>query len=472
MNKLALLSAICASAIIAQPAMAQKKAPAAKPKTATTAKSAAPKAKTSKTKDGYTVLESGLEYKVVKHGKGTHKPVKGDHLEMNIRVHLANGAKDTTMYDSRKMNNDKPVPYQVQQPNFKGDPIEGFMLAVAGDNMMMRLPVSVIKDQGKPLMPGMQEGDTLKYDVEMINVMTDEEYKKESELKAKVQQKKDDEALQGYFKQNNIKAMKTGTGLYYTIEKEGAGAPPAKGDVMSVNYTGKLLGGKTFDSNTDPEFHHTDPLKVNLGMGRVIKGWDEGLALLKKGSKATFYIPSGLAYGSQDRSPTIPANSILVFNVEVLNVQTEEDIKHEHEEAAKMQVAKDDSIMKAYFEKNNLHPKRTASGLYYIVNSQGTGAQPVEGDKVSVNYTGKTIQGETFDSNTDSAFHHMTPFTFNVGKGMVIKGWDEGIALLHKGEKATLYIPSGLAYGEHAPSPKIPANGILIFDVELTDIQK
>ena len=99
------------------------------------------------------------------------------------------------------------------------------------------------------------------------------------------------------------------------------------GDSVTMNYTGTLLDGTKFDSNTDTAFKHTQPYKFILGKGAVIKGWDEGVALLKSGSKAVFYIPSSLAYGAQARpgggaNPKgIPANSILLFDVELVNAK-------------------------------------------------------------------------------------------------------------------------------------------------------
>ena len=115
--------------------------------------------------------------------------------------------------------------------------------------------------------------------------------------------------------------QKTASGLYYEITKKGTGENAKPGQTAIMNYTGKTLDGKTFDSNTDPEFKHTEPLPVQVGAGRVIKGWDEGVQLLNKGSKATFYIPSPLAYGPQDQGPNLPANSILIFDVEVTDIK-------------------------------------------------------------------------------------------------------------------------------------------------------
>ena len=86
-----------------------------------------------------------------------------------------------------------------------------------------------------------------------------------------------------------------------------------------------------------------------------------------------------------------------------------------------------------------------------------------------MNYTGKLLIGTPFDSNVDPQFGHVSPFVFALGTGQVIRGWDEGIALFKKGGKGVLYIPSSLAYGERSPGPQIPANSVLIFDVEVVD---
>ena len=96
---------------------------------------------------------------------------------------------------------------------------------------------------------------------------------------------------------------------------------------------------------------------------------------------------------------------------------------------------------------------------------------PKEGQNVTVKYTGKTIDGTTFDSNVDTAFHHTDPFSFELGKGRVIRGWDEGIGLLNKGTVATLYIPSQMAYGSQGQGRKIPPNSVLVFDVELVEFK-
>jgi FKBP-type peptidyl-prolyl cis-trans isomerase len=106
------------------------------------------------------------------------------------------------------------------------------------------------------------------------------------------------------------------------------------------------------------------------------------------------------------------------------------------------------------------------SGLQYVVRSGGTGdATPKLGDEVICHYDGRLIDGTSFDSS----YRRGAPFTFRIGTGGVIRGWDEGFATMHKGEKRTLIVPYWLAYGEKGRPPAIPPKATLIFEVELID---
>lgn len=120
---------------------------------------------------------------------------------------------------------------------------------------------------------------------------------------------------------------------------------------------------------------------------------------------------------------------------------------------------------KKFLEENAKNPnvKTTASGLQYEVISEGTGATPVDGDMITVNYTGKLIDGTIFDSSAD----HGQPLTRSING--VIKGWTEAFKLMKEGAKYKLYVPSELAYGPQGGG-KIPPNSVLIFDVELIKV--
>ena len=112
----------------------------------------------------------------------------------------------------------------------------------------------------------------------------------------------------------------TKSGLAYFMIKEGVGAQATAGKTVSVHYTGKLADGTKFDSSHD----RNAPIEFPLGEGRVIPGWDEGIALLKVGGKATFIIPPSLAYGERGAGGVIPPNATLIFEVELMGVKQEE----------------------------------------------------------------------------------------------------------------------------------------------------
>jgi FKBP-type peptidyl-prolyl cis-trans isomerase FkpA len=132
----------------------------------------------------------------------------------------------------------------------------------------------------------------------------------------------DDKILNDYFAQNHIKATKTPSGLYYTINRKGEGENAKPGMSVSMLYYGYTLDGKKFDANMDKNYNPAgNAFTFPLGAHRVIAGWDEGVALLNQGCRATLYLPSGLAYGTRGAGGAIPPNAVLAFDVEVVSMQ-------------------------------------------------------------------------------------------------------------------------------------------------------
>jgi FKBP-type peptidyl-prolyl cis-trans isomerase len=194
------------------------------------------------------------------------------------------------------------------------------MLMTPGDSAIFRISVDSLKKAGAQLLPWMQDGDKLMYEVVLVSVKSADQLKQEQEKHAAAQKGIDDQLLQDYFTKNKLKPLKTASGLYYVITKQGTGAAAKPGQYVTVNYTGKTLDGKPFDSNIDPQFNHVQPFSFQLGKGQVIKGWDEGIALIKKGGKGTLFIPSNLAYGERGAGGAIQPNAVLMFDVEVKDV--------------------------------------------------------------------------------------------------------------------------------------------------------
>lgn len=122
-----------------------------------------------------------------------------------------------------------------------------------------------------------------------------------------------------FVKKNYPNAVKTASGLYYIVEKQGTGAKAEPGKTVSVNYTGRLTDGTKFDSSLDPG---RQPISFPLGQGRVIAGWDEGIALMNVGSKYKLIIPASLGYGAGGAGGgSIPGGATLIFDTELMGVQ-------------------------------------------------------------------------------------------------------------------------------------------------------
>jgi FKBP-type peptidyl-prolyl cis-trans isomerase len=199
----------------------------------------------------------------------------------------------------------------------------------------------------------------------------------------------------------------------------GKGQAAKFADVVTVDYTGKLLSGKQFDSSVGRA-----PFTFVLGAGMVIKGWDQGVAGMKVGGKRKLKIPAGLAYGSRQMGPDIPPNSTLLFDVELKKIQRV-DVK---------------------------------------VLKKGTGAAAKGGDEVAIDYRGTLkSNGTEFDSSKGKQ-----PIRFQLGGG-VIPGFTAGVLGMKLGEKRRIGIPSELGYGERAVGP-IPANSDLVFEIELVGL--
>jgi peptidylprolyl isomerase len=226
-------------------------------------------------------------------------------------------------------------------------------------------------------------------------------------------------------------ASKTASGLATKVITPGTGKDhPGKDEPVTVDYTAWTADGKMFDSSV------TRGKPVTFPVNRAIPGLGEGVRLMVTGETRRLWIPESLAYKGEAGKPA----GTLVFDVTLLDLPTRApaDVKAPPPDA-----------------------KRTASGLAYKVLTPGTGTRhPKKFDQVTVHYTGWGTDGKMFDSSVARG----KPSTFPLDR--VIPGWTEGLQLMVEGEKARFWIPQNLAY-----QGKQPPFGMLVFDVELINIQ-
>jgi FKBP-type peptidyl-prolyl cis-trans isomerase FkpA len=254
------------------------------------------------------------------------------------------------------------------------------------------------------------------------------------------------------------------TGLKYKfIVSNPDNIQPTVGDVVAIKMKYCSADGKVLDEY--PLFR--TQLKKPSHEGGCI---EDGLAMMHKGDSAVFLIKAEDYYTftlKQKLPKDIDPTSNLVFNIRMIEVTPYGDFTRERQ-AARMSGEKEEKqLLNDYLKRTNVTTAPTTSGLIYIETQKGKGSAPVTGKNVTVHYLGYFIDGQIFDSSYD----RKEPFTFKLGAGEVIPGWDEGIAKMQVGGKARLIIPSNLAYGDRQTG-LVPPFATLIFDVELLDAEQ
>jgi len=284
----------------------------------------------------FKTTAKGLAYHIYTDNAGT-KIKLSDVITFNV---IQKTDKDSVLFSSYKSGN--PVKLQVQPSQNIGDLMEIFPLLGEKDSVLVKVPTDSIfvghEDQRPPFLG---KGSNLLFVIKVVKIQAladaiAERDAAQAKLKAEGLKLKDAEAakMQKYITDNKLMPKATLSGLKYIVTVPTLKRKPLKGDTVYVNYVGHTLEGQVFDSSIesvakaagiDQPGRPYEPLNFALGEGRVIPGWEEALLLMNEGSKATFIIPSALAYGENASGPVIKPYSTLVFDMELVKVRP---IKH------------------------------------------------------------------------------------------------------------------------------------------------
>jgi FKBP-type peptidyl-prolyl cis-trans isomerase len=281
---------------------------------------------------------SGQSFTVVRKGDGITID-SGKFITLNF---LFKDGKDSVWNDTQK--NGYPLIMQKQGIVRPGDKVlDVINMLSKGDSVTFQVKAADIFKNSfrQPVPPKVDSLSKFTFALGVIDVMDREQIQKfqqelitkqnEKMLKEKkVQLGKDTVLIDQYLAEKNIKAIKTASGLRYVVNKKGTGENVKEGQIVKVDYAGYLLNGKYFDTSIEPIAKEKGlyrqggtyaPYEFRLGPNSVIEGWVEILKLMNKGSNVTVYIPSTLAYGPQRRSEEIVENSILVFDMNLVDVK-------------------------------------------------------------------------------------------------------------------------------------------------------
>ena len=365
--------------------------------------------------EGAEKTPSGLASIILKAGNGGEKPSEAD----TVKVHYTGWkASDGEMFDS-SLNRGQPVEFPLNQV-IKGW-TEGVQLMEVGEKRRFWIPAELAYgDEGR--VPG-----DLTFDVELLEI------KKAPEVPENLTAPAD--------------ALETESGLKSQILKEGEGdAKPSAEDVITVHFSGWKADGEFLTSTRNqprPAQFKLDELSV--------KGWIEGIQLMKKGEKRRFWIPAELGFGQEGKSPAGAPSGDLVFDFELIDFRP----------VPKPPRAADAPENVAQAPEN---AKKSASGIPYVVLQTGEGENsPQDGDLVEVNFSGWDVNGAAVGSNKQLG----KPMSFNLAKSAVL-GWPELLKGMKKGDKIRAWIPEDQTFDQKLPgAPK----GALTFDLELVSFK-
>lgn len=284
------------------------------------------------------------------------------------------------------------------------------------------------------------------------------------------------------------KFKKAEGGLEYKIVDDNAKEKAVSGDLLAID----IVQSTDRDSVMSSTYEMGIPQIVQLYPDSIIaKNPGDPTGLFKyvgEGDSLVFKINlDSMAAKTHQPKPEF-ADKFLIFSIKVkkhfkkgklTDQQLGEQVQKYFEEELNKHKAAEPAKLEKYIKDKNLKTTKTASGLQYVITKPGTGANAKVGDSIHVNYVGSLTNGTVFDTNLpdvakkEKIFMPQRPYEalkFQLGVDGVIPGWTEAFQLFNKGTKATLVIPSSLAYGDR-PSGKIPPYAPLVFEVEVLDIK-
>ncbi len=406
---------------------------------------------------GFDKSKTGLYYKLFKVSKDTVKPKIGDYLSLTMRYVY----KDSTLFDSKKAMG-TPVRFPLPPSDFKGDIYDGIRMMSAGDSacFIVNADSLFMKTFRRPSREKfMDSNSVIKFYITLLSIDSPQSM-----------MKKEDQDIAKYVSDKKITVAPSATGVYFIEQAQGKGMKIDSGAWVTANFKVSMIDGKVIFASAD----RGEPMVFEFGKRFDTRGFAEGVGQMTKGGKATLIVPSKMAFGENGnpKAGILPYTPI-VYDIEIVNVQSKADHdkqiaadKKKKEQQLETNKKQETSLRDKYLKEHNITVKPTASGLYYVEKVKGTGPRAVAGKKVKVHYTGTLLNGTKFDSSRD----RNEPYAFPLGQGQVVKGWDEGIALMNVGGKATLIVPSSLGYGAEDKGV-IPPYSTLVFEVELMEVK-
>jgi FKBP-type peptidyl-prolyl cis-trans isomerase len=417
---------------------------------------------------GFKIADNGVKYKVHYLGDDNTKASESEIVTVNLAYRL----EDSVIFNS-STSDDGPMRFPITKSLFKGDLYDALKLMGTGDSMTIEVVADsfYLVTAALPKLPeSVEKGSKLYYDIKLLKHLTSDEWKLEMADLSRENARNEKIYLQNYLVDNSIDAAPTKTGLYFIPIEKGKGAKPDTGDMCQVFLSVKELGNdQLLYSNFEDR-----AIDVEYGNEFDTEGFREGLGMLRPGGKATLIVPSWIGVGSAGREVVAP-HTTLIYEVKLQAIRSLEEVKkdraqHKKDKEAEKERLKEEEPSKIanYVKKNNISVEPTESGLYLIETVEGKGENPVDSNTVTIQYIHYDLDGNVLQSS----YEDETPFTYVVGTGAVIKGWEEAVKLMRKGSKSWMLMPSSIGYGDYQRTKEVKPYSPLVFELELIEVKK
>lgn len=413
---------------------------------------------------GFKKMDNGAYMKFYCVNKDGDKPVLGDHVYISFNESIG----DSLIYASDW--NDVPGnEIEIYEPTFVGDMMAGLMNMHVGDSASVAFVVDsmCIKTLGMDAVPNyLNPGMPVYIDIRLDSIVKAEVVKARYEEYLSIRKQNDEDMLAMYYSDENNTI--TNDGLIITGVK-GKGRAPRDGEILKINFSFVTLQGDTL-----LDLFNREPVTVIYGDSYLGEGFTEAMRYVPEGGEGHFVIPSSLAFDSEGLEDYIESYTSFFLNVKNIDIMTvdeyeeeEKKLKDAEEAENQRRLAEEPANMAKFIKEHNVNVAPSETGVYYLEIKTGTGDKPEEGDMVSVYYNMYNIADKLVDSN-----YGIEPLSFVYGSGEMVPGIDEAMGKMRVGGKATIIVPSAMGFGDIAVDKDLPANSIVIFDLELVEVLK
>ena len=411
----------------------------------------------------YKKTDNGALMKFYTINKDNPMPEIGDLVLVDVTQKIA----DSVLFSSEMIG--EPFEVLIEEPSFVGDFMCALLSMHLNDHASLVYSLdSMFLSIGETMPEFIDEGTMTEMDIVLKEIVKKDVLEEELRNEMVLRKLEETELLAQYY--NDNKYSITEDSLIIVDISNGNGKYAKAGSIMKVYFTFQTLA-----SDTLLDFTSGKPYELVYGDMALGQGFYEALGLVSKGGDGEFVIPSSLAFGSEGVYDAILPYTPFKLNLDVVDIMTsdeyeaEQKVLQEQEDAENAKRLQEEAKRIAkYVKDNNITENPKASGLYYIPTRLGNGDSVQIGDMVSVHYSIYNIDEQLIESSYDYA----QPLPFVYGDKQMISGIEEAVGYMKVGGKARIIVPSVLGFGDIKIDENLPANSILIIDLELVDVTR